>query len=81
MLKQILATDVDDKSDFGPRGGNVGEILLGSDADIDAAAFALFDYRRNNVRVGRFIRNEVVAREVARRFRERRHDPDEFGQR
>ena len=65
MLKQVLAADVDDKGDFRPRGGNVGEVLFRTDADIDAAGSAQLDYRRNNVQVGGLIRNEVVAREVA----------------
>ena len=81
MLEQVLATDVDDECDIRSRGGNVGEVLLRSDADIDAAASAPFDDRGDDVQVGRFIGNEVVPGKMTGRFGERGHDPGEFGQR
>src|ERR1043166_8580967 len=37
MLEEIVAPDVDDERDLRPHGGDVGEVLVRSDADVCAA--------------------------------------------
>ena len=78
VLKHVLAPDVEDERVARPHARDVAEVLLGSDAQVDAA-------RRRGVRelvrdleVGGLVRDEVVGVEVAARLRELRAERREL---
>ena len=68
--QQVVAPDVDDERFGGPDAGDVGEILVGADADIDAARDAGLFERGHDVQVRLLVGNQVVGIELAVGLRE-----------
>ena len=62
MQMQVAAADVDDERHARPHGRDVTEILLGSDAQINAARFGEFRQRGRSRRDRRFVGEQVVGR-------------------
>ena len=72
VQQQVVAPDVDDEGDVGPDRGDVGEVLVGTDADVRAAADAALLQVRNDVQIRALVRDQVVGVEVSRRLGQRR---------
>ena len=70
MQQHIVAAYVDDERDGRTKGGDVREVLIGSDADVGAAVGAGSFQCRNDVEVRLFVRYQIVGVELAFRFRE-----------
>ncbi len=66
--QQVVAADVDDEGRCGTDARDIREILVGADADIDAAGHAALLERRHDVQVGALVRDQVVGVEVAIRL-------------
>ena len=79
MLDQVLPPDVDDERHLRLQRGDVGEVLLGTDAEVDAARLGPRAKRRDDGLDGRFVRHEVVEREVPFRLRELADELPEVG--
>ena len=78
MLQHILAANIEDNRQFRPHRNDVGEVLVRTDTEINAAGrdfLQLFD----DVLEGRFIRNEIVRAKISIRFGKfRDHVPECF---
>ena len=72
MKQQVVAPDVEDEDDLGPDRGDVGEVLIGPDADVRAPLDAALLQVRNDVQIRALVGDEIVGIEVASRLGERR---------
>jgi hypothetical protein len=65
-LEHVLAPDVDDESEPGPERRDVGEVLLGTDADIDPAGRNGGLQRGHDDLRGVFVRHQLLRERAAR---------------
>src|SRR5688572_31130557 len=63
VFQHVLAPNVDDEGHCRPERGDVGEILLGPDSDIDATRLYRFLEPGKDLRVVVFVRDEVFVLE------------------
>ncbi len=70
VQQQVVAAQIDDERDGRANGGDVREVLIGSDADVGAAARAGGLQRGNDLEVRLLVRDQIVGVEFALRFRE-----------
>ena len=75
---EIAAAQVDDERDRRAHGGDVGEVLLGADADVGAPRHGGLRERRQNGLEADFVRDQVLRMEHAARLREGRDQRAEF---
>ena len=68
MLEHVLAANVYDERELGLERRNIGEILVRSNADINAVFSAAFVECVEHVEVGGFIGDVVVTPEIAALF-------------
>ena len=69
MLQHVLAADVDDEGDLRTNRDDVGEVLFGSDSQVDAIGPGRLLERRNHRLESGFIRQEVLGLKCAARLR------------
>jgi hypothetical protein len=68
VLEEVLPSDVHDERQLGTNGGDVGEILVRADADVDPALYLEIRKLVEDVLVRGLVRDVVVAPEVAALF-------------
>jgi hypothetical protein len=68
VFEQVLPPDVQDEDERRPQGRDEREVLLGADADVDAARLHPFAQVVQDVQETAFVRDEVFDRERAARF-------------
>ena len=78
MLKQIAAPDVDDERHARRRRDDVGEVLIGRHAEIDAAWLHAPLQRRNDVLERVFVGDQILGPEIAAGFGKVARQPPEF---
>jgi len=76
-MQHVLATDVDDEDHGRPQRGDVGEVLVGTDAEVHAAGLHSVLESRDDRLVLHLVRDEVARRKVAARLGELRDHPPE----
>ena len=77
MLEHVVATHVEHERHARANQRDVRKVLVGSDADIDAAANAYLRELAGDLKVGCLVRDDVVGVEVAAAFGEARDDAGE----
>src|SRR3989442_10905294 len=71
MLQQVLPPDVDDDCLLGTNLGQIAEVLIRADANVDSASDTELPHPGHNREVRTFVGNKVVAVEKTARFAER----------
>jgi hypothetical protein len=78
MFKEVAAADIDEESELRAEVGDVGVVLVGADAEIDAAAREGAEMAGDGEESG-LVRDEVVGVEVAFGLGELGDESGEFG--
>jgi len=70
VQQQVVAADVDDEGDRRPHFADVGKILIGTDADVGAAANTAPLQLGHDLQVRALVRDQIVGVEVAGALRQ-----------
>ncbi|MBK7596952.1 MAG: hypothetical protein IPJ11_17515 [Gemmatimonadetes bacterium] len=68
MLLEVPAPNVDDEGDAWTQGHQIGEVLVGTDAEVRTAGAQAVEQAGNDMLEGEFVGDEVVPSEVAPRL-------------